>query len=82
MGAASQIEHELATIKAFVTRDKQERFSTFLSKPKNRKKNLLRNSRISSGLIRKLLLQFRGRLTQALAFGKGTFKASRMFIDC
>jgi hypothetical protein len=38
MGAATQIEHEQATIKAFVSRDKQERFLTFLSKPKNRKK--------------------------------------------
>jgi ABC-type uncharacterized transport system substrate-binding protein len=38
MGAAPQVEHELATIKAFVSRDKQERFLTFLSKPKNRKK--------------------------------------------
>ena len=38
MGTGSQVEHEQATIKAFVSRDKQERFLTFLSKPKNRKK--------------------------------------------
>ncbi len=38
MSAGSQIEHEQATIKAFVSRDKQERFLTFLSKPKTRKK--------------------------------------------
>jgi hypothetical protein len=38
MGAASQVEHEQATIKAFVSRDKQERFLTFLSKPKTRSK--------------------------------------------
>jgi hypothetical protein len=35
MHAASQIEHEQATIKAFVSRDKQERFLTFLLKPKD-----------------------------------------------
>jgi len=38
MGTGSQVEHEQATIKAFVSRDKQERFLTFLSKPKTRKK--------------------------------------------
>ena len=38
MGAASQVEHEQATIKAFVSHDKQERFLTFLSKPKTRSK--------------------------------------------
>jgi hypothetical protein len=38
MHAASQIEHEQETINAFVSRDKQERFLTFLSKPKTRKK--------------------------------------------
>lgn len=38
MGTASQVEHEQATVKAFVSRDKQERFLTFLSKPKTREK--------------------------------------------
>jgi hypothetical protein len=38
MSTESQTEHEQATIKAFVSRDKQERFLTFLSKPKTRKK--------------------------------------------
>ncbi len=38
MGTPSQVEHEQATIKAFVSRDKQERFLTFLSKPRTRKK--------------------------------------------
>ncbi len=38
MGTALHVEHEQATIKAFVSRDKQERFLTFLSKPKTRKK--------------------------------------------
>ncbi len=33
-----QVEHEQATIRAFISPDKQERFLTFLSKPKNRKK--------------------------------------------
>ncbi|MFI5095860.1 MAG: hypothetical protein ACHQIK_20745 [Candidatus Acidiferrales bacterium] len=38
MSTGSQVEHEQATIKAFISRDKQERFLTFLSKPKSRKK--------------------------------------------
>ena len=38
MSTGSQTEHEQATIKAFVSRYKQERFLTFLSKPKTRKK--------------------------------------------
>jgi hypothetical protein len=38
MGTGSQVEHEQGTIKAFISRDKQERFLTFLSKPKSRKK--------------------------------------------
>jgi len=38
MGTATQIEHEQAVIKAFVSRDKQERFLTFLPKPKTRKR--------------------------------------------
>jgi hypothetical protein len=38
MGTASQVEHEQATVKAFISRDKQERFLTFLSKPKTREK--------------------------------------------
>jgi len=38
MQAPSQFEHEYETIKAFVSRDKQERFLTFLSKPKTRSK--------------------------------------------
>ena len=38
MGATSQVEHEQAVIKAFVLRDRQERFLTFLSKPKTRKR--------------------------------------------
>jgi len=38
MGTGLQVKHEEATIKAFVMPDKQERFLTFLSKPKTRKK--------------------------------------------
>jgi hypothetical protein len=38
MEATLQAEHEQATIKAFIARGRQERFSTFLSTPKNRKK--------------------------------------------
>jgi hypothetical protein len=38
MGTASQAEHEEGTTKAFVVRGRQERFLSFLSTPKNRKK--------------------------------------------
>ena len=38
MGTGSQVEHEQAMVKAFISRDKQERFLTFLSRPKSRKK--------------------------------------------
>lgn len=38
MNGRRQIEDEEATIRAFVSRNKQERFLAFLSKPKNRKK--------------------------------------------
>jgi hypothetical protein len=38
METTLQAEHEQATIKAFVVRGRQERFSSFLSTPKNRKK--------------------------------------------
>ena len=38
MGTALQDEHEQATIKAFVVRGRQERFSSFLANPKNRNK--------------------------------------------
>jgi hypothetical protein len=38
MGTTSQAEHEQATIKAFVVRGRQERFSSFLANPKNREK--------------------------------------------
>jgi hypothetical protein len=38
MDTGSQVEHEQAMIKAFVSRDKHERFLTFLSKAKSRKK--------------------------------------------
>ena len=38
METTLQAEHEQATIKAFVVRGRQERFSTFLSTPRNRKK--------------------------------------------
>jgi hypothetical protein len=34
----SRLEHEVATIKSFVVRTKQERFLSFLSNPKNREK--------------------------------------------
>jgi hypothetical protein len=38
MDATLQTEHEQATVKAFVVRGRQERFSSFLLNPKNRKK--------------------------------------------
>jgi hypothetical protein len=38
MRAASQSDHEQATVKAFVVSGRQERFSSFLSSPKNREK--------------------------------------------
>jgi hypothetical protein len=38
MENGSRVEHERATIKSFISRDKQERFLTFVSKPKSRKK--------------------------------------------
>lgn len=38
MDATLQAEHEQATVKAFVVRGRQERFSSFLLSPKNRKK--------------------------------------------
>ena len=38
MSAASQTDHEQATLKAFVVSGRQERFSSFLASPKNREK--------------------------------------------
>jgi hypothetical protein len=38
MDAALQAQHEQAMVKAFVVRSRQERFSSFLLSPKNRKK--------------------------------------------
>ena len=38
MDATLQAEHEQATVKAFIVRARQERFSSFLLSPKNRKK--------------------------------------------
>jgi hypothetical protein len=38
MGTTSQVEQEQATVKAFVVRGRQERLSSFLASPKNRRK--------------------------------------------
>jgi hypothetical protein len=38
MGTTTQAEHELATVRAFVVRGRQERLSSFLVSPKNRGK--------------------------------------------
>jgi len=38
MDTTLQVEHEQATIKAFVVQGRQDRFSSFLSTAKNRKK--------------------------------------------
>ncbi len=74
----TQAEHEEAAIKAFVLRGRQERFLSFLSIPRNRKK-FTKELPIFAGLVEDLRPQFRvcsgGRLRCAVPLDGALLKA-------